>query len=75
MAKLGQTPTLAETPLCRMLMDEMYWFRDFCAETTGKPHDVDHIIPISRGGEHAPWNLTVLTAHENRSKGNRIDLA
>lgn len=72
--KLGQTPPLALTPLCQMLMDEMYWFRDFCAEVTGIPHDVDHIIPISAGGEHAPWNLTVLTASENRSKGAKFDI-
>lgn len=73
-AKLGQTPPLARTSLCKLIMDEIYWYRDFLTEVTGIPHDVDHIIPISKGGEHAPWNLQVLTATENRSKGNKLDI-
>ena len=34
--------------------------------------EVDHIIPISRGGKHHPDNLQYLTMKENRSKGNKI---
>lgn len=37
---------------------------------TGILHEVDHIIPIAKGGPHAPWNLMVLTADENSRKGD-----
>lgn len=36
-------------------------------------HEVDHIIPISKGGLHHQDNLQYLTIHENRSKGNKLD--
>jgi hypothetical protein len=39
---------------------------------TGIPHEVDHIIPISKGGLHHQDNLRVITMTENRSKGNRV---
>ena len=36
-------------------------------------HEVDHIIPISKGGLHHQDNLQYLTIRENRSKGNKLD--
>lgn len=36
---------------------------------TGKAHHVDHIVPISKGGEHTLSNLQVLSAYENQKKG------
>jgi 5-methylcytosine-specific restriction endonuclease McrA len=34
-------------------------------------YEVDHIIPISKGGRHHVENLQYLTPEENRSKGNK----
>ncbi len=42
------------------------------SEETGIPHEVDHIIPISKGGKHHENNLQILTATENRKKHNKI---
>ena len=35
-------------------------------------HEVDHIIPISKGGPHTLENLQYLTISENRKKSNKI---
>lgn len=37
-------------------------------------HEVDHIIPLSKGGLHHEDNLQYLTIEENRKKGNKIIL-
>ena len=39
---------------------------------TGIQHHVDHIIPLSKGGKHHPFNLQVLTAAENRRKWTSV---
>ena len=36
-------------------------------------HEVDHIIPLSRGGLHHQDNLQYLTREQNRSKSNKIE--
>jgi 5-methylcytosine-specific restriction endonuclease McrA len=33
---------------------------------------VDHILPLSRGGQHVHTNLRILTSFENTSKGARL---
>jgi 5-methylcytosine-specific restriction endonuclease McrA len=38
-----------------------------------KGHEVDHIIPISKGGLHTLENLQYLTIRENRRKSNKLD--
>ena len=39
---------------------------------TGIPHEVDHIIPIAKGGLHHQDNLQIITMVENRKKGANI---
>jgi hypothetical protein len=41
-------------------------------EQTGIPHEVDHIIPLSKDGLHHQDNLQVLTESENRRKYNKL---
>ena len=41
-------------------------------EETGIPHEVDHIIPLSRGGLHYQDNLQVLTKSENCRKWAKL---
>lgn len=37
----------------------------------GDGKDVDHIKPLSKGGSEKRSNLRAISAHANRSKGNR----
>lgn len=50
-------------------IEEIYRRRDVVSEWTGLTYEVDHIIPLARGGRHHPDNLQLLTASENRRKG------
>lgn len=43
------------------------------SEETGIPHEVDHVIPISKGGKHHEDNLQIITMSENRKKHNKIE--
>lgn len=38
-------------------------------------YEVDHIIPISKGGKHHISNLQYLTKQENRKKGAKLDFS
>jgi len=58
---LAQTPPDAD----RAAMREFY-------AACPKGYEVDHIIPISRGGLHTLENLQYLTITENRRKSNKI---
>ncbi len=61
------------TPLIlRSFCQLFYDTAKFLESVTGEKHHVDHIIPLSRGGRHDPWNLQVLTAEENLKKSNKI---
>ena len=65
-----QTPELTEKQKTDII--EMYKLRDQLTIETGIPHEVDHIIPISRGGTHTPENLQVITKDANRKKSNKL---
>jgi len=65
----NQTPEMTQEEMNRLLT-----FYAECARLTadtGVPHEVDHIIPICKGGLHHPDNLQILTMEENRKKGGR----
>ena len=49
-------------------LDEIREFYKNCPDG----YEVDHIIPVSKGGKHHEDNLQYLTAEENRKKGNKI---
>lgn len=64
---------LSEDQLCAI--DAIYYD---AANRPGGPWHVDHIIPLNGKtvcGLHVPWNLQVLLATENMSKGNQLDIA
>ena len=36
--------------------------------------EVDHVIPRTKGGVHAPWNLQVISGADNKRKSNKWPL-
>ena len=72
-AKLSRTPKWL-SPADHLQIASMYELAKILEACTGKRHHVDHIIPL-RGkyvsGLHVPYNLQVVPATQNLSKGNR----
>lgn len=71
-AKLKATPRwLTEEHIKQM--NQFYFFRGMVSGVVGKDYHVDHIVPLQGKnvcGLHVPWNLQILPAKENLSKGN-----
>jgi 5-methylcytosine-specific restriction endonuclease McrA len=72
--KIGATPSwLTEKQKTRIA--NIYDVCKKVSETTGKPHHVDHVVPLKGEdicGLHVPWNLAIIPAKMNLSKGNRM---
>ena len=68
--KRKQSPKLNDTEQQQVIA--IYKRCQDLTESTGIPHHVDHIIPVSKEGEHHPDNLQILTAEQNIKKGNRL---
>lgn len=74
-AKLEATPDWLTEDHYNQIKD-MYWLAQDLKAITGEDYHVDHIIPLQGEevrGLHVPWNLQVLPADINISKGNRLE--
>lgn len=72
--KLSAVPRWANTELDKFRVNEIYELRILRTELTGIIWEVDHIVPLQSElvcGLHCADNLQLITATENRSKGNR----
>jgi 5-methylcytosine-specific restriction endonuclease McrA len=44
----------------------------YCGKKVGDKYEVDHRVPLSRGGSNAPENLVIACQFCNRSKGAKL---
>ena len=73
-SKLKRTPKWL-TDDDKWLMQQAYELASLRTKMFGFLWTVDHIIPLQGkkvSGLHVPWNLQVIPAKENYSKGNRV---
>ena len=70
--KINATLKLSSEQLQQI--QDFYWLAKDLASVTGETYHVDHIVPLQGKnvcGLHVPWNLQVLPADINLSKGNK----
>lgn len=70
--------TIALAPHHQDEIKHLYALAKQMSDETGVKHHVDHIVPLQGkevSGLHVPWNLRVVPAAENISKGNKVDPA
>lgn len=71
---------MTSIPLAKLHLKEIESFYHECKKMSvdqNTEYHVDHIVPL-RGktvcGLHVPWNLQIITAHENRRKSNKFNI-
>jgi hypothetical protein len=72
-AEKRATPVWASMDLIKQIYEQAA----LISRQTGIPHEVDHVVPLVGKrvcGLHVHWNLEIVPASVNRSKGNKFEL-
>ena len=72
-ARVRKNGTSVElTPHQKHQVNQIYLLMRRLTLATGIQHHVDHYIPVTKGGSHAPENLWVIPAEQNMRKGSKL---